>query len=85
VTINQESQQQGDEIATMARLELRREPFSPVNDEDFFYAETLRAKCLKFLLHLAPYSDALLLTGGRGSGKTSRSLPSLAPPGESVR
>ncbi len=70
MTINQESQQQGDEIATMARLELRREPFSPVNDEDFFYAETLRAKCLKFLLHLAPYSDALLLTGGRGSGKT---------------
>ncbi len=56
--------------ARRSRLTLRREPFSPVHDEDFFYPEAQRAKCLKFLLHLAPYSDALLLTGPPGSGKS---------------
>jgi len=57
-------------VASVPRLTLRREPFSPVHDEDFFYPEAQRAKCLKFLLHLAPYSDALLLTGPPGSGKS---------------
>jgi len=45
-------------------------PFSPAIDEDFFYPETQRAKCLHFLLHLVPYSHVLLLTGAVGSGKT---------------
>jgi len=70
VTIKPPPGEQRDEVAYMSHLELRREPFAPLNDEDFFYAETQRAKCLKFLLHLVPYSDALLLTGGPGSGKT---------------
>ncbi|HFD92048.1 MAG TPA: hypothetical protein ENJ22_02025 [Gammaproteobacteria bacterium] len=57
-------------VVYRSRLTLRREPFSPVHDEDFFYPEAQRAKCLKFLLHLAPYSDVLLLTGPPGSGKS---------------
>lgn len=61
---------QGNGAGTRPHLTLRREPFSPVHDEDFFYPEAQRAKCLKFLLHLAPYSDVLLLTGPPGSGKS---------------
>lgn len=52
-------------------LGLAREPFASAIEEDFYYSETQRAKCLHFLLHLAPYSDVLLLTGERGSGKSS--------------
>ncbi|HHH35691.1 MAG TPA: AAA family ATPase [Gammaproteobacteria bacterium] len=52
-------------------LGLEREPFGPGIEEDFYYSETQRAKCLHFLLHLAPYSDVLLLTGEEGSGKSS--------------
>ncbi len=49
----------------------RREPFAATLEDDFYYSETQRAKSLHFLLHLAPYSDVLLLTGARGSGKSS--------------
>ncbi len=52
-------------------LGLEREPFASAIEEDFYYSETQRAKCLHFLLHLAPYSDVLLLTGERDSGKSS--------------
>jgi|GEM_PF-6882297 len=45
-------------------------PFSQGIDEDFFYPETQRAKCLHFLLHLVPYSHVLLLSGVAGSGKS---------------
>jgi len=45
-------------------------PFSQRIDEDFFYPETQRAKCLHFLLHLVPYSHVLLLGGVAGSGKS---------------
>ncbi len=38
----------------------------------FFYDEPQRAQCLNFLLHLAPYSnDLLLVCGEKGSGKTT--------------
>lgn len=38
----------------------------------FFYNEPQRAQCLNFLLHLAPYSnDLLLVCGEKGSGKTT--------------
>jgi len=37
-----------------------------------FYEEPQRAQCLNFLLHLAPYSnDLLLVYGEKGSGKTT--------------
>lgn len=52
-------------------LGLRREPFAPQPDKDFFYSEPTRAQRLKLLHHLAPYGEVLVVTGEAGSGKTA--------------
>src|SRR3989304_7740700 len=62
-----------------ARFGLNREPFSEAIENDFFYSEAdqserlslSRSQRLNLLLHLAPYSDVLLVTGEAGVGKTT--------------
>ncbi len=47
-------------------------PFPEAISEGQFFGEPQRTQCLNFLLHLAPYSNELLVvTGDQGSGKTS--------------
>lgn len=48
-----------------------QDPFEASWRQEFWYHEKLREKWLILLLHLAPYSAALLLTGEAGSGKTT--------------
>ena len=63
----------------ISRFGLKREPFSDVVDDDFFFSESeegkrtslSRIQRLNLLLHLAPYSDVLLVTGETGIGKTT--------------
>lgn len=63
----------------IARFGLKREPFSDAVDDDFFFSESeegertslSRIQRLNLLLHLAPYSDVLLVTGETGIGKTT--------------
>lgn len=67
--------------AYFARFGLKREPFSAAVEDDMFYSEAedgefyrtnlSRSQRLNLLLHLAPYSDALLVTGEAGIGKTT--------------
>lgn len=65
--------------AYFARFGLKREPFSESVEDDIFYTEAdgeervglSRSQRLNLLLHLAPYSDVLLVTGEAGIGKTS--------------
>lgn len=47
------------------------DPFGSACDARAFYVDAARDKTLNLLLHLAPYSDLLLLTGERGSGKSA--------------
>ena len=62
-----------------SRFGLTREPFSSAVEDDMFYSEAedgerlnlSRSQRLNLLLHLAPYSDALLVTGEAGIGKTT--------------
>jgi DamX protein len=54
--------------------------------EGAFYAEPQRIQCLNFLLHLAPYSDGLLLVSGEeGSGKSTLVSQFLAKAGDNWR
>jgi type II secretory pathway predicted ATPase ExeA len=46
------------------------DPFQPWCDEASWYPDTARENSLKLLLHLAPYSDLLLVTGESGVGKS---------------
>lgn len=46
------------------------EPFEAAADKEFYYEEAIQEKRLKLLLHLAPYSEVLLITGEQGAGKT---------------
>ena len=62
-----------------ARFGLKKEPFSEAVEDDFFFSEKeggerlnlSRQQRLNLLLHLAPYSDVLLVTGESGIGKTT--------------
>ncbi len=47
------------------------DPFQASWRQEFWYNESVREKRLNLLLHLAPYSAVLLLTGDEGSGKTT--------------
>ena len=52
--------------------DIHKQNFEQGAGADVFYPEPERVQCLNFLLHLAPYSDGVLLvTGATGSGKTS--------------
>lgn len=56
----------------LARFGLDRDPFSDTPDSNFFLLDSERAQRLNMLYHLTQNSDALLLlTGCKGSGKTS--------------
>jgi len=65
--------------AYISRFGLKREPFSETVEDDFFFSEAeggqrlslSRLQRLNLLLHLAPYSDVLLVTGEAGIGKTT--------------
>jgi len=46
------------------------DPFQSWCDESAWYPDPTRENSLKLLLHLAPYSDLLLVTGESGSGKS---------------
>ncbi len=48
-----------------------QDPFEASWRQEYWYHEKVREKWLILLLHLAPYSAALLLTGEEGSGKTT--------------
>lgn len=47
------------------------DPFQSTWRQEYWYNEAVREKRLNLLLHLAPYSAALLVTGDEGSGKTT--------------
>lgn len=53
------------------RLSRLEDPFQSSWQQEFWYREPVREKRLNLLLHLAPYSAVLLLTGDEGSGKTT--------------
>ncbi len=56
----------------LERFGLQREPFSSSTDDGFFLLDSDRAQRLNMLYHLSQNSEALLLlTGIKGSGKTS--------------
>ncbi|MGD8999209.1 MAG: AAA family ATPase [Granulosicoccaceae bacterium] len=56
----------------LVRLGLEHEPFADTPDESFFLLDGERAQRLNTLYHLTQHGDALLLmTGCKGSGKTS--------------
>ncbi len=60
------------EPAYLARFDLKQPPFSPALDERFFYLDAERAQRVNLLQHLVDTEDLLLvITGERGSGKTS--------------
>lgn len=46
------------------------DPFQSWCDESAWYPDPARENSLKLLLHLAPYSDLLLVTGDEGSGRS---------------
>lgn len=46
------------------------DPFQSWCDESAWYPDPVRENSLKLLLHLAPYSDLLLVTGDEGSGRS---------------
>jgi type II secretory pathway predicted ATPase ExeA/septal ring-binding cell division protein DamX len=48
-----------------------QDPFDALWRQSFWYNEAVREKRLNLLVHLAPYSAALLLSGDAGSGKTT--------------
>lgn len=55
----------------LSLLKLSHSPFSDHAGAEFFYTDPDRAQYLDMLQHLAQYSDELLLvSGGRGSGKS---------------
>src|SRR5690606_31988159 len=47
------------------------DPFRKHCDEHSYFSDAAREKRLNLLLHLAPYSDLLLVTGEPGSGKSA--------------
>lgn len=63
----------GDEVASyLSKLGLHTEPFSNEIQDEFFLPDTRRAQRLNMLYQLAKNSELLLVvTGGKGSGKTS--------------
>ncbi len=63
----------------------RSDPFPAYCDEYGYYADAAREKRLNLLLHLAPYSDLLLVTGEEGSGKTTFIRRFLAAAGDGWR
>ncbi|KAF0191708.1 MAG: DamX protein [Gammaproteobacteria bacterium] len=60
-----------DYIVNLSSLEHGREPFAETIDDELFCFDSGRNQRLNLLLHLAPYSELLLVTGEPGSGKTS--------------
>lgn len=66
-------------------LGLRHDPFRGQLDDTFYFDEAVREKRLNLLLHLAPYSDIVLVTGELGSGKTCMLQRLLARVGDSWR
>ena len=69
-----------------SQQELQRRAFDLRVGESGFYAEPQRVQCLNFLLHLAPYSDGLLLvTGEQGSGKSTLLHQFIAKGGDNWR
>lgn len=64
---------------------LAGDPFQPWCDENAWYPDPARENSLKLLLHLAPYSDLLLVTGASGSGKSLFIKKFLAEAGDAWR
>lgn len=60
-----------DYLVSLSSVESGREPFADSIDDELFCFDPGRNQRLNLLLHLAPYSELLLVTGEPGSGKTS--------------
>lgn len=67
------------------RADRPADPFQAYCEESAYYPEAAREQALKLLVHLAPYSDVVLVTGAEGSGKSLFLQRFLAAAGETWR
>lgn len=61
---------QGADAGRPDDADMNRQPFDAVPNGGIYFEEPIREKRLNLLVHLAPYSEVLLITGEEGGGKT---------------
>lgn len=68
-----------------SRTDQPGDPFQAYCEAPAYYPEAAREQALKLLVHLAPYSDLLVVTGAEGAGKSLLLQRFLAGAGETWR